>query len=217
MDLSAIDPILLLASLIVASTPILLAALGELVVERAGVLNLGVEGMMITGAICGFAIAVNTGSPVAGFVAASVACGLSWSLTSMVAFRVLQGVFGAAIVPLAQTFMLDINPPERQGQAMAMWGAGIMVGPIIGPTLGGWLTESFNWRWVFFINVPVGIVAFLGCAVAGLAVVPLLRQVARAQNAGAVGHFQHVGHVGRHRNVEQRGIFDVMHHVQHAA
>ena len=78
------------------------------------------------------------------------------------AFRVLQGLFGAAIVPLSQTFLLDINPKERHGSAMAMWGAGIMVGPIIGPTLGGWLTESFNWRWVFFINLPVGIIAFLG-------------------------------------------------------
>src|SRR5690606_27513599 len=70
----------------------------------------------------------------------------------------------AAIVPLSQTFLLDINPRERHGQAMAIWGAGIMVGPIIGPTLGGWLTESFNWRWVFFINLPVGIIAFLGSA-----------------------------------------------------
>ena len=76
----------------------------------------------------------------------------------------LQGVFGAAIVPLSQTFLLDINPKERHGQAMAIWGAGIMVGPIIGPTLGGWLTDSFNWRWVFFINLPVGIIAFLGMA-----------------------------------------------------
>jgi DHA2 family multidrug resistance protein len=76
----------------------------------------------------------------------------------------MQGVFGAAIVPLSQTFLLDINPREKAGQAMAMWGAGIMVGPIIGPTLGGWLTESFNWRWVFFVNLPVGIIAFLGCA-----------------------------------------------------
>ena len=82
----------------------------------------------------------------------------------MVAFRLLQGVFGAAIVPLSQTFLLDINPKESHGSAMAMWGAGIMVGPIIGPTLGGWLTESYNWRWVFFINLPVGILAFLGCA-----------------------------------------------------
>ena len=73
-------------------------------------------------------------------------------------------IFEAASVPLAQTFLLDINPRERHGQAMAIYGAGIMVGPIIGPTLGGWLTESLNWRWVFFINLPVGIVAFLGCA-----------------------------------------------------
>lgn len=99
-----------------------------------------------------------------GFVLASVLCGLSWNLGAMVAFRLMQGLFGAAIVPLSQTFMLDINPPERQGQAMAMWGAGIMVGPIIGPTLGGWLTENFDWRWVFFINLPVGIIALLGSA-----------------------------------------------------
>jgi DHA2 family multidrug resistance protein len=101
---------------------------------------------------------------IAGFVATSVACGLAWSLPSMVMFRLLQGVFGAAIVPLSQTFLLDINSREKAGQAMAMWGAGIMVGPIIGPTLGGWLTESFNWRWVFLVNLPVGIIAFLGCA-----------------------------------------------------
>lgn len=101
---------------------------------------------------------------IVGFTLASMACGLSWSLPSMVGFRLLQGVFGAAIVPLSQTFLLDINPREKAGQAMALWGAGIMVGPIIGPTLGGWLTESWDWRWVFFINLPVGIVAFLGCA-----------------------------------------------------
>jgi len=101
---------------------------------------------------------------VVGFTITSMACGIAWSLETMVLFRLLQGVFGAAIVPLSQTFLLDINPRERHGQAMAMWGAGIMVAPIIGPTLGGWLTESLNWRWVFFINLPVGIVAFLGCA-----------------------------------------------------
>jgi MFS transporter, DHA2 family, multidrug resistance protein len=101
---------------------------------------------------------------IAGFVITSMACGLAWNLNSMVGFRLLQGVFGAAIVPLSQTFLLDINPREKAGQAMAMWGAGIMIGPIIGPTLGGYLTESFDWRWVFFINLPVGIIAFLGCA-----------------------------------------------------
>lgn len=99
-----------------------------------------------------------------GFVATSLACGMAWSLGSMVLFRLLQGLFGAAIVPLSQTFLLDINPREKAGQAMAMWGAGIMVGPIIGPTLGGWLTESYNWRWVFLINLPVGALALLGCA-----------------------------------------------------
>jgi len=101
---------------------------------------------------------------IVGFVAASLLCGLAWNLQSMVLFRLMQGLFGAAIVPLSQTFLLDINPREKAGSAMAMWGAGIMVGPIIGPTLGGWLTESYNWRWVFLINLPVGIVATIGCA-----------------------------------------------------
>ena len=101
---------------------------------------------------------------VVGFTVSSMLCGISWSLETMVLFRVAQGLFGAAIVPLSQTFLLDINPKERHGQAMALWGAGIMVGPIIGPTLGGWLTETLNWRYVFFVNLPVGIVAFLGCA-----------------------------------------------------
>jgi len=110
-----------------------------------------------------------------GFVVMSMLCGLAWSLESMVAFRLLQGVFGAAIAPLSQTFLLDINPKERHGQAMAIWGAGIMVGPIIGPTLGGWLTESFNWRWVFFINLPVGILAFFGSA----AYLPKIAKAAR--------------------------------------
>lgn len=101
---------------------------------------------------------------VVGFTVMSMLCGMAWSLESMVFFRLCQGLFGAAIVPLSQTFLLDINPKENHGSAMALWGAGIMVGPIIGPTLGGWLTETLNWRWVFFINLPVGIVAFLGCA-----------------------------------------------------
>ena len=99
---------------------------------------------------------------VAGFTVASLLCGVAGSLAEMVVFRLLQGVFGAALVPLSQSVLLDINPKERHGQAMAIWGAGIMVGPILGPTLGGWLTDDYNWRWVFYINLPVGILAFLG-------------------------------------------------------
>jgi MFS transporter, DHA2 family, multidrug resistance protein len=99
---------------------------------------------------------------IAGFTVASALCGLSETLTQIVASRLLQGIFGAALVPLSQSILLDINPPEKQGQAMAVWGMGVMVGPILGPTLGGWLTDSYNWRWVFFINVPIGAFALFG-------------------------------------------------------
>ena len=99
---------------------------------------------------------------VAGFTIASVLCGLAGSLTEIVAARMLQGVFGAALVPLSQATLLDINPREKHGSAMAVWGMGVMIGPILGPTLGGWLTDSYNWRWVFFINIPIGAVAFYG-------------------------------------------------------
>ena len=99
---------------------------------------------------------------VAGFTLASVLCGMAGSLTEMVLFRVLQGVFGAALVPLSQAVLLDIYPPEKHGWAMSLWGTGIMVAPILGPTLGGWLTDHYDWRWVFYINLPFGIIAFLG-------------------------------------------------------
>ncbi|MCW2238656.1 DHA2 family efflux MFS transporter permease subunit [Azospirillum canadense] len=99
---------------------------------------------------------------IAGFTVASMLCGMAQSLPQIVLFRLLQGLFGASLVPLSQSVMLDIYPKERQGSAMAVWGMGIMVGPILGPTLGGWLTENYNWRWVFYINLPVGILAFLG-------------------------------------------------------
>jgi DHA2 family multidrug resistance protein len=99
---------------------------------------------------------------VAGFTAASVLCGLAMSLPEMVVFRLIQGLFGASLVPLSQAVLLDSYPKEKHGSAMAMWGMGVMVGPILGPTLGGWLTEAYNWRWVFYINVPIGILTFAG-------------------------------------------------------
>ncbi|MES2755014.1 MAG: DHA2 family efflux MFS transporter permease subunit [Pseudomonadota bacterium] len=95
---------------------------------------------------------------VGGFIAASMLCGLATGLEEMVAFRILQGIFAAFINPLSQTVMLDINPPERQAKAMSIWGMGIMVGPIMGPVIGGWLTDNYNWRWVFYVNLPIGIV-----------------------------------------------------------
>ncbi len=101
---------------------------------------------------------------VTGFTIASMLCGLAQSLEQMVIFRLLQGVFGAALVPLSQAVLLDINPRENHGKAMAIWGAGIMVGPILGPSLGGWLTDNFDWRWVFYINLPVGLLALGGIA-----------------------------------------------------
>jgi MFS transporter, DHA2 family, multidrug resistance protein len=99
---------------------------------------------------------------IAGFTLASALCGVANSLSEIVLARLLQGVFGAALVPLAQVVLMEINPRERQGQAMAVWGMGVMVGPILGPTLGGWLTDSYSWRWVFFINIPIGVLALYG-------------------------------------------------------
>jgi DHA2 family multidrug resistance protein len=98
---------------------------------------------------------------VAGFTAASLLCGLSTSLPMMVGFRILQGVFGATLAPLAQAIMMDVTPREKMGQSMAIFGLGVMVAPIVGPTLGGVLTENFDWRWVFLVNLPVGILAFV--------------------------------------------------------
>ncbi|MDO8440083.1 MAG: DHA2 family efflux MFS transporter permease subunit [Polaromonas sp.] len=101
---------------------------------------------------------------VVGFTVASMLCGAAQSLTQIVLFRLLQGVFGACLVPLSQAVLLDTYPPERHGSAMAMWGVGVMVGPILGPSLGGWLTEYYNWRWVFYINLPFGLLAWFGLA-----------------------------------------------------
>ena len=98
---------------------------------------------------------------IGGFVVASALCGIAQNVTEIVGFRLLQGVFGAGLSPLSQAIMSDAYPPEERGKAMAIWGMGVMVGPVLGPTLGGWLTDVASWRWAFYINVPVGILSLV--------------------------------------------------------
>jgi MFS transporter, DHA2 family, multidrug resistance protein len=97
-----------------------------------------------------------------GFTVASVLCGLAHDINQMVLFRLLQGVFGAALVPLSQAVMLDSYALHERAKAMSIWGMGVMMGPIMGPSLGAWLTEAYSWHWVFFVNLPFGIITVLG-------------------------------------------------------
>jgi len=99
---------------------------------------------------------------VGGFTIASALCGAAASLEQLVLYRALQGICGAGLIPLSQAVLLQINPPERHGQAMAVYGIGTIMGPISGPLLGGWLTENYSWRWIFYVNVPVGILCVVG-------------------------------------------------------
>jgi MFS transporter, DHA2 family, multidrug resistance protein len=101
----------------------------------------------------------------AGFTAASVLCGLAQDINQMVLFRLLQGVFGAALVPLSQAVMLDMYSLQERAKAMSIWGMGVMMGPIMGPSLGAWLTETYSWHWVFFVNLPFGFITVLGLIV----------------------------------------------------
>ncbi len=99
---------------------------------------------------------------VAGFTVGSMLCGIAENLTAMVVFRTIQGLFGAALVPLSQVALLQEFPRRLHGRVTALWGMGVLVGPIVGPTLGGWLTDTLSWRWAFYINLPIGVVAYLG-------------------------------------------------------
>src|SRR5580658_5892721 len=96
---------------------------------------------------------------ITGFTIASALCGVAQNLPEMVLFRFLQGLAGAALIPLSQSVMLDLYPQRMIPQVMSIWSAAVIMGPIIGPAVGGWLTENFSWRWVFYINVPIGALA----------------------------------------------------------
>jgi DHA2 family multidrug resistance protein len=108
-----------------------------------------------------------------GFTIVSLLCGIAGSVSQMVFFRILQGVFGASMMPLSQAILLDSHSRAEMGRAMSIWGMGVMVAPIMGPTLGGWLTEEYSWRWCFYINLPIGILTVLGA----LAFIPESTQV----------------------------------------
>ncbi len=97
-----------------------------------------------------------------GFTVTSMMCGAAQSLNQMILFRLAQGAFGAGLSPLSQAVMLDLYPPHKRGNIMAIWGMGVMLGPILGPTLGGYLTDAYSWRWVFYVNVPFGVAAITG-------------------------------------------------------
>jgi DHA2 family multidrug resistance protein len=99
---------------------------------------------------------------VTGFTVASFLCALAQNIGQMVSFRLLQGMAGAALVPLSQSVLLDAYTPEERGSAMAIWGIGVMLGPIMGPTLGAWLTDNYSWHWVFLINLPIGVITVAG-------------------------------------------------------
>jgi DHA2 family multidrug resistance protein len=122
--------------------------------------------MPLTGWLAGrFGIKYIFLASIIGFTIASALCGAATSLGELVAFRALQGVAGAGLIPLSQATLLQINPPERHGQAMAVFGVGTICGPIMGPALGGWLTQDYSWRWVFYINLPIGLLCTLGVLV----------------------------------------------------
>src|SRR5205807_3227426 len=98
---------------------------------------------------------------VATFAFSSLLCGMAPSLGMLVVFRVLQGLGGGGLAPSEQSILADTFPPAKRGMAFAVYGAAVVVAPAIGPTLGGWITDNFSWRWIFFVNIPVGIVSLL--------------------------------------------------------
>ena len=98
---------------------------------------------------------------VAGFTISSFCCGLAPTLPFLIIFRVIQGATGGGLQPLSQAILLEVFPSKDRGKAMAFWALGIVVAPMLGPVIGGWLTDSYSWRWVFYINIPIGVLALI--------------------------------------------------------
>ncbi len=98
------------------------------------------------------------------FTLASLLCGAAPNLASLIFFRVVQGAAGGALIPISQAILMETFPPQQQGMAMAIFGIGAMFGPIVGPALGGWITDNLNWRWIFYINLPIGLIATVMCS-----------------------------------------------------
>ena len=95
------------------------------------------------------------------FTLASLLCGASPNLAALIFFRILQGAAGGALIPISQAILMETFPPHQRGMAMAIFGVGAMFGPIVGPALGGWITDNMSWRWIFYINLPIGIIAMV--------------------------------------------------------
>jgi len=100
---------------------------------------------------------------IAVFTISSVCCGMARSLSQLVLFRVVQGLAGGGLQPSSQGILLDTFPPEKQGAAQTLFGVAALIAPVLGPTLGGWITDQYSWNWIFYINLPVGSLAFLLC------------------------------------------------------
>jgi DHA2 family multidrug resistance protein len=95
------------------------------------------------------------------FTLSSLFCGLAWNIQSLVFFRIIQGLAGGSLQPISQSILLETFPPRQHGTAMAIFGVGVMFGPIIGPVMGGWITDNWTWHWIFYINIPIGIISIL--------------------------------------------------------
>src|SRR5215831_11366534 len=121
-----------------------------------------------------------------GFTAASVLCGIAPTLPMLIFFRIIQGATGGALQPLSQAVMLEAFPPQDRGKAMAFWGLGIVVAPMLGPVLGGWLTDNYSWRWVFYINLPVGLMSVIMTRLF-IFDPPYIRRVARGIDYWGIG------------------------------